>query len=108
MAIVELTDNVLLDSNSLRLEIDTSNLIGEKTNAAYTATQDCYISAKLEIRFQASLLLDGVAIMALYGADSIYQNHLLTPFFMRKGQELTISRQNTSHDYVNFKIYGIK
>ena len=100
MATIKLSDNTLIDSESLKIKADYSNILhdGNGNNTyTYTATQDCVCYVQITIGGgSASISIDNVDCIHLYGSSVL----TTTTVFLKKGQ--TIRRLHW------IKVFGLK
>ena len=99
MATIELTNDVLLDSSSLKTGIDGSNVLTSTTNASYLATQDWWVRIYLNESYGTDTFkIDDVALFAGYNASRYAY------CYCKKGQ--TVSRNGTKGGTMT--VYGTK
>ena len=109
MATIKLTNGVLLDSNSVKIGIDASNVLASN-QYDYTATQDCWMMVFGGTNTGANqcYLIDGVQIQA--SKKDYFSANFFSPIFIRKGQNVKISKNGTSADtgISRLAFYGTK
>lgn len=107
MGSIKFTNNVLVDSASLKVGIDASNKLAELTSTqvhdGYTATQDCWlILTPVTANDETWLNVDGVQIFRQWTSATCYN---ILPVFLHKGQ--TVSR-GSGHGVNVCYVYGTK
>ena len=112
MATIELTNNVVIDSNSLKTGIDTNNLLASGTNIdvdGYTATEDCWIIQTVQgySTNYYTFYIDGNSLGRHGSADNGLKPIV---YYVKKGQTFswTNSVSGWSGGLKDYFIYGIK
>jgi len=105
MATIKLTNNVLLDSESVKIGIDVSNKLSYVSQvyggASYTATQDCWVIGTNQNNQFNSAKIDNTDICNAYSNYWAFDGFRL---FLRKGQKFQCSSGSNGALFV----YGTK
>jgi len=85
-----------IDSQHLRMGVDTSNILHNASASSYTATQDCWVFAPIGNTFSNS------SVTYVNGQTVNFGGKPKCSYFLRKGQVLTCSNVD------NLVVYGLK
>lgn len=104
---IKLTNSVLVDSSSLKIGVDSSNLLATITSSTvasgWTATQDCWFFARpVTANSTTDILIDGVTVNTQSSPNATV--YTILPIFIHKGQVVKVAGHGTG----DCKIFGTK
>jgi len=112
MPTIKLTNDVLLDSSSLKMALDSSNIIASSTKSTssitYTATQDCIIVFCGPFMLWDTNMIPKINDVPIVSSSNRYTTEWggYASFILKKGDKIWIYCE--ANIYYAYKVFGLK